>query len=145
MLRKSFVLLSALATSASAVAADLPMRSAPPVFTPVPVYNWSGFYVGANAGVGWANSGNVTVRDPRGRTVGAIKSIRYDGGAGRLDQGLLNLDDIWPACARQDLSAVGYSGGLEFGVATEQLGLKRHVVCLPQRAVPARQSTKLSR
>jgi opacity protein-like surface antigen len=48
----------------AAFAADLPMRSAPPVFTPVPVYDWSGFYVGANAGVGWANGGNVTVFDP---------------------------------------------------------------------------------
>jgi hypothetical protein len=49
----------------SALGADLPMRSAPPVFTPVPVYNWSGFYVGVNAGVGWANGGNVTVADPK--------------------------------------------------------------------------------
>jgi outer membrane immunogenic protein len=48
----------------AAFAADLPMISAPPVFTPVPVYDWSGFYVGANAGVGWANGGNVTVFDP---------------------------------------------------------------------------------
>ena len=67
MLRKSLVLLSALfgMASASAFAADLPMRSAPPVFTPVPVYNWTGFYVGLNAGVGWSNAGNVTVSDPR--------------------------------------------------------------------------------
>jgi outer membrane immunogenic protein len=49
----------------SALGADLPMRSAPPVFTPLPVYNWSGFYVGVNAGVGWANGGNVTVADPK--------------------------------------------------------------------------------
>jgi outer membrane immunogenic protein len=48
----------------AAFAADLPMGSAPPVFTPIPVYDWSGFYVGANAGVGWANGGNVTVFDP---------------------------------------------------------------------------------
>jgi outer membrane immunogenic protein len=47
-----------------AFAADLPMRSAPPVYVPPPLYNWSGFYIGDNAGVGWSNGGNVTVFDP---------------------------------------------------------------------------------
>jgi outer membrane immunogenic protein len=67
MFRKSLFLLSALgaAASASAFAADLPTRkAAPPMYAPAPVYDWSGFYVGVNAGVGWANSGNVTVHDP---------------------------------------------------------------------------------
>jgi outer membrane immunogenic protein len=39
-----------LAGAASAEAADLPVKAVPP---PVAVYNWTGFYVGANAGVGW--------------------------------------------------------------------------------------------
>jgi outer membrane immunogenic protein len=55
--------LVAISTTA-AFAADLPSRSAPPVFTPIPVYNWSGFYVGVNAGIGWSNGGNVTISDP---------------------------------------------------------------------------------
>ena len=37
-----------------AFAADLPIRSAPPsMLSPVSAYNWTGIYVGANAGYGW--------------------------------------------------------------------------------------------
>ena len=38
------------ALTAAASAADLPRRAPPPVFTPVPVFTWTGFYVGINAG-----------------------------------------------------------------------------------------------
>src|SRR4051812_2603936 len=45
----------------AALAADLPIRSAPPApaIAAVPIFTWTGFYVGANAGVGWnTNSEN---------------------------------------------------------------------------------------
>ncbi|SFJ73907.1 outer membrane immunogenic protein, partial [Methylobacterium brachiatum] len=39
------------ALTGAAAAADLPRRAAPPpVFTPVPVFTWTGAYFGINAG-----------------------------------------------------------------------------------------------
>ena len=48
-----------LATSGSALAADLATKKAPPAPLPTPM--WKGFYVGLNAGGIWSNSGSATV------------------------------------------------------------------------------------
>jgi outer membrane immunogenic protein len=51
---------------ASAFAADLPVRSAPePMFSPVSAYNWTGIYVGANAGYGWGNQNPLGLIAPQ--------------------------------------------------------------------------------
>ncbi|WP_230531152.1 outer membrane protein [Microvirga roseola] len=52
----------------AASAADLPVQAPPPapVFAPPPVFTWSGFYVGVNAGYGWAENNNESVFVPAG-------------------------------------------------------------------------------
>jgi outer membrane immunogenic protein len=62
MLRK--ILMTTVAASAmvgSAYAADLPSRRAPPVayVPPVPIFTWTGFYVGVNAGGAFRANNNV--------------------------------------------------------------------------------------
>jgi outer membrane immunogenic protein len=54
---KKFLLSSValLGFTAGAMAADLPRR-APPAFVPIPVFTWTGFYVGVNAGYAWNNN-----------------------------------------------------------------------------------------
>jgi outer membrane immunogenic protein len=47
-----------IATTAAGFAADLPVKAAPR-FAP-PVFSWSGFYVGGNAGYGWGDANNAT-------------------------------------------------------------------------------------
>lgn len=72
---------SALASSA-AFAADIPQAAPPaPVFAPVPVFTWTGFYVGVNAGWGWRNDDEETVfLTPTPGTPGLAGTLLFPGG-----------------------------------------------------------------
>jgi len=83
------------------LAADLPMRpfyKVAPFLSPVPVYNWTGFYVGGNVGGAW---GTLDVTDVNtGATVSPNNSgfagggqIGYDYQIGPLVIGIRNLFD----------------------------------------------------
>jgi outer membrane immunogenic protein len=54
------------AVSLPALGADLPSRRAPPVYVPppLPVFTWTGFYVGATAGAGSERTSTTTVIYP---------------------------------------------------------------------------------
>jgi outer membrane immunogenic protein len=53
------------AISSTALAADLPSRTAPVTPVYAPVFTWTGLYIGLNAGVGWADNTNVFISDTR--------------------------------------------------------------------------------
>jgi outer membrane immunogenic protein len=56
-LHPALVALATVCGLGSAIAADLPVK-APSPYSPVPVWNWSGFYLGAHLGGAFGNFRN---------------------------------------------------------------------------------------
>ena len=88
LLSMTAIALVAVATQA-ANAADMPARKAlPPQAVkapPPPIFNWSGFYVGAHAGYGWGDSNfdaaaPGTSFDANGWLFGALAGVNYQVG-----------------------------------------------------------------
>src|SRR5262245_52324814 len=81
-------LLAALAFSGLATpvaqAADLPYTKAPPM-VPVPIWTWTGFYVGANVGWGFVDGDRFGVHDTAGGIVTAVGTPAFLGDFGNLD------------------------------------------------------------
>ncbi|VVB49703.1 Porin [Beijerinckiaceae bacterium RH AL1] len=70
------------ATSTAALAADLPSRRAPPVYIPppVPVFTWTGFYIGGNAGYAFDAKSSFNTTAGAARTFVQSKADGFTGG-----------------------------------------------------------------
>ena len=99
---KTILLASAvsLAALSSAFAADLPARKTAPAAPVAPVFTWTGFYAGLNAGVNWSNR-NVN--------------------PAYIDNDPVNpwtpqeLIDLWPVPAPYANNRTGFIGGAQIG------------------------------
>jgi outer membrane immunogenic protein len=85
MKRLAFAVALSVGAGTAALAADLPppapMPRAPATYVPIvaPPYNWSGFYIGGNLGVGWNGGGSVS--DTFGSTFsGSGQTVKFLGG-----------------------------------------------------------------
>ncbi|WP_189426572.1 outer membrane protein, partial [Devosia pacifica] len=119
----------ALVLSAPAQAADLGWGGAPastPVYDPMPVSNWTGFYVGATGGYGWgtlsttpAAGGPTTEENTGGWQIGAEAGYNMDFGGFVLGaEGDLQWTDLGYS---QDLGAIGELNAKLDGYGTARL------------------------
>ena len=81
MIRK--VLLSSVALvaiSGAAFAADLPSRRAPPVYVPppIPIFSWTGFYIGGDVGVAFGKDTSTGLRT-NGTAFGPFQHGQHNG------------------------------------------------------------------
>lgn len=83
----------ALSAAGAANAADLPVKAPPP---PAPIYDWTGFYMGLNAGAAWASYDPLTSTTPDGIISGATGRVNAAG-------------------ANQSIRSLGFIGGSQAG------------------------------
>ena len=83
-IRAGFMAAAILATSISAQAADLGGRYKAPAYTAPAYFNWSGFYVGINAGYGWGKAdwgAGTDTANLTGYLIGATLGYNYQFGS----------------------------------------------------------------
>ncbi|MGC1715696.1 MAG: outer membrane beta-barrel protein [Xanthobacteraceae bacterium] len=112
----------ALAGAASAHAADMAVKAPPIVASSTPNFNWSGFYVGANAGYGWkdptvtytpndATAFAGTCGGAAGGTCIPPTSFNTHGGLGGLEAGYdWEIGQQWLVGLATDFSWTGLKG-----------------------------------
>ena len=87
------VLLAGVATallSTAASAADLPRRAAPPIFTPIPVFTWTGFYAGLHTAYTFTDRQRITTQGISPVNVTNVALGRRPGASPEQD-GLANI------------------------------------------------------
>lgn len=83
MLKRSLIATTAFAAvTTAALAADLPSRRAAPApYVAVPVFTWSGFYIGGNAGYIFSDNGEITTVGNNGPVGGPSTIFNVNTGA----------------------------------------------------------------
>jgi outer membrane immunogenic protein len=102
-------------SSSAAFAADLPTAKPAPVFVPPPVFSWTGFYIGVNAGVAWNNGGSILIFDPtvpRNYTVGEGSRAGFIGG-GQAGYNLQTGAIVWGI--ETDIDGVATGSSINWG------------------------------
>ena len=96
------------AFSGVAQAADIPRKAPPQVV--VPVYNWTGLYVGAHVGGGWGNSTWFDVGPGAGLVLDTSNRHKMSGGLGGLQIGYNHQVGNWVFGVEGDFSGTGIKG-----------------------------------
>jgi outer membrane immunogenic protein len=133
------VALTGLVAGAGAVsAADLPARTAPiaPVAVPaVPIFTWTGFYAGVNAGYGWQNNEDSSFFVPAGTfgpgTAGGIVSFADDEGDGFVGGGQIGYN------YQMGTFVIGVEADLQWADLGGSDGLATFPASFPGTFVPA--------
>lgn len=111
-MRRPLLALISLLVPCSVFAADLPVKKAPPVAV-VPMYNWSGFYIGGFAGYGWGNTDWTRIQGSGGEEGnGRVRSFDLDGGLFGGQIGLNYQVQQWVFGVEGELGWSGVNGGL---------------------------------
>jgi outer membrane immunogenic protein len=116
------VIAATLAAVSTSFAADIakPVYKAPPVV--VPVYNWTGFYIGGNAGYAWSdvNTSWLNISNPAADTAAAIaarqlvgtNSYGLDGFTGGFQAGINWQVGAWVFGIEGDINYFKQSAGI---------------------------------
>ena len=97
--------------AATAFAADLPTRKAPEAFVPVPVFTWTGFYVGGQLGYNWGNDRTSEFVTATGAFTGFTSSYSPNGVVGGTHAGFNYQMGSIVLGIEGDLELSGYKGG----------------------------------
>ncbi len=101
-----------------ALAADLPSRKEPPVAPVVyaPVFTWTGFYVGANAGGAWASRGSNNAWFPYGFANGnGLLTPGIGAGLGGSFLPFVNYANVNTIYNNSNGNNGGFTGGIQAG------------------------------
>jgi outer membrane immunogenic protein len=120
MFRKSLLSTAALAVlGGSAFAADLPSRSAPPVYMPPPpppIFSWTGVYIGGQIGYEWGQSSGAIFPTGTGPASGASLGTNNPSGVtGGAHIGYNYQINHFVVGVEGDVNGSNYHGNTTFG------------------------------